>query len=49
MVIWITARIVELIHAQKANFTEGLYLLDTEPIAFGFIWMIHNKRMKLMA
>ena len=49
MVIWITARIVELIHAQKANFWDGLYLLDTEPISLGILWMIHNKRMKLVA
>ena len=49
MVIWITARIVELIHAQKANFWDGLYLLDTEPISLGIFWMIHNKRMKPVA
>ena len=35
--------ILELIHAPKPDFAEGLYLLDTEPIPSGF-WMIHNKR-----
>ena len=34
---------LELIHASRPNFTDGLYLLDTEPIPSGF-WMIHNKR-----
>ena len=33
---------------QRPNFSEGLYLLDTEPIASGF-WMIHDKRTKRMA
>ena len=28
---WITVVILELIHAPKPNFAEGLYLLDTEP------------------
>ena len=41
--------ILELIHAQKANFSDGLYLLDTEPISLGIFWTIHNKRMELMA
>ena len=36
---------LELIHASRPNFTDGLYLLDTEPIPSGF-WMIHNKRME---
>ena len=40
--------ILELIHAQKPDFSEGLYLLDTEPIPSGF-WMIHNKRTERMA
>ena len=30
-VIWITVVILELIHAPKPNFAEGLCLLDTEP------------------
>jgi hypothetical protein len=30
-VTWITVVILELIHAPKPNFTEGLCLLDTEP------------------
>ena len=34
---------LELILASKPNFSDGLYLLDTEPIPSGF-WMIHNKR-----
>ena len=41
--------ILELIHAQKPNFSDGLYLLDTEPILFGVLWMIHNKRMEHVA
>ena len=28
---WITVVILELIHASKPNFAEGLCLLDTEP------------------
>ena len=28
---WITVVILELIHARKPNFAEGLCLLDTEP------------------
>ena len=28
---WITVVILELIHAHKLNFSEGLCLLDTEP------------------
>jgi hypothetical protein len=34
-VIWITAVILELIHAKRPDFWEGLYLLDTEPMLFG--------------
>ena len=41
--------ILELIHAPKPNFVEGLYLLDTEPILLGVFWMIHNKRTERMA
>ena len=41
--------ILELIHAQKPDFLEGLYLLDTGPIPLGVFWMIHNKRTKRMA
>ena len=41
--------ILELIHAYKPDFLEGLYLLDTEPILLGVFWMIHNKRMELIA
>jgi hypothetical protein len=33
--------ILELIHALKPNFTDGPYILVTEPIPSGF-WMIHN-------
>ena len=29
---WIPMVILELIHMYRPNFTEGLYLLDTEPI-----------------
>ena len=35
--------ILELIHAQKRDFSEALYLLDTEPIRLAGMWMIHNK------
>ena len=41
--------ILELIHAQKPDFSEGLHLLDSEPIGFGCLWMIHNKRAERMA
>ena len=34
--------ILELIHAQKPDFLEGLYLLDTEPIRLAGCWMIHS-------
>jgi hypothetical protein len=39
---WITVVILELIHAKKPDFLEGLYLLDTEPMRFGGIVVIHN-------
>ena len=39
----ITVVILELIHALKPDFAEGLYLLDTEPIRLAGFWMIHNK------
>ena len=41
--------ILELIHAQKRDFLEALYLLDTEPIPLGVFWMIHDKRTERMA
>jgi hypothetical protein len=41
--------ILELIHAQRLDFLEELYLLDTEPIGFGRFWMIHNKCTERMA
>jgi hypothetical protein len=41
--------ILELIHAYKPNFSDGLYLLDTEPTPLGVFWTIHNKRMERMA
>ena len=46
---WITVVILELIHAYKPDFAEGLYLLDTEPIQAwpGFL-VIHNNRTKRM-
>ena len=37
--------ILELIHAQRSDFLEGSYLLDTEPVPSG-LWMIHDKRTK---
>ena len=41
--------ILELIHAPKSNFVEGLYLLDTEPTqALLGLVVIHNKRMNCM-
>ena len=39
----ITVLIVELIRAFRPDFSEGLYLLDTEPMPSG-LWMIHDKR-----
>ena len=42
--------ILELIHAPKSNFVEGLYLLDTEPTqALLGLVVIHNNRMNRMA
>ena len=40
---WITVVILELIHALKPNFAEGLCLLDTEPTQAppGFV-VTHN-------
>lgn len=32
LLTWITVVILELIHAKKLDFMEGLYLLDKEPI-----------------
>ena len=42
MIPWIPMVILELIHAYKPNFTEGLHLLDTEPAQalLGFCWFI---------
>ena len=42
-VTWITVVILELIHAPKPDFAEGLCLLDTEPTQAppGFV-VIHN-------
>ena len=44
----ITVLIVELIRAFKPDFSEGLYLLDTEPMPSG-LWMIHDKRTERVA
>ena len=44
----ITVLIVELIRAFRPDFSEGSYLLDTEPIPSGF-WMIHDKRTERVA
>ena len=41
--------ILELIHAQKRDFLEALYLLDTEPIGLARFWMIHDKCTERMA
>ena len=42
--------ILELIHAPKSNFVEGLYLLDTEPTqALLGLVVIHNNRTNRMA
>ena len=42
--------ILELIHATKPNFVEGLYLLDTESTqALLGLVVIHNNRMNRMA
>jgi len=39
---WITVVILELIHAFKPDFSEGLYLLDNKPIFLVSIVMTHN-------
>ena len=39
---WITVVILELIHAVKPDFAEGLYLLDNKPIFPVSIVMTHN-------
>lgn len=39
---WITVVILELIHAVKPDFEEGLYLLDNKSIFLVSIVMIHN-------
>ena len=44
----ITVLIVELIRAQTPDFSEGWYLLDTEPMPSG-LWMIHDKRTERVA
>ena len=42
--------ILELIHAHKSNFVEGLYLLDTEPTqALPGLVVIHDNRTNRMA
>ena len=41
--------ILELIHAPNPDSSEGMYLLDTEPIHFGGPRVIHNKRTERMA
>ena len=48
-VTWITVVILQLIHASKPNFAEGLCLLDTEPSQTwsGFV-VIHDNRAKRM-
>ena len=40
--------ILELIHAQRLDFLEESYLLDTEPIRLADYWMIHSKRTERM-
>jgi hypothetical protein len=39
---WITVVILELIHAKRPDFTEGLYLLGTKPMRSGASMVIHN-------
>ena len=47
---WITVVILELIHAPKPDFVEGLCLLDTEPTqAPPGLEVIHNNRTNRMA
>ena len=46
---WITVVILELIHATRPDFVEGLCLLDTEPTRLCRSLVIHNKRTDRMA
>ena len=49
-ITWITVVILELIHALRPNFVEGLCLLGTEPTqALPGLLVIHNKRTERMA
>ena len=49
-VTWITVVILQLIHASKPNFAEGLCLLDTEPTqALPGLVVIHDNRTNRMA
>ena len=49
-VTWITVVILELIHAPKPNFSEGLCLLDTEPTQALLGSMVtHNNSMNRVA
>ena len=41
--------ILELIHAPKSNFVEGLYLLDTEPTQAPLGLVVYINRMNRMA
>ena len=48
--IWITMVILELIHAPKPDFVEGLCLLDTEPMqSLTGLVMTHNNRTNRIA
>ena len=50
IITWITMVILELIHAPKPDFVEGLCLSDTEPTqALPGIVVIHNNRTNRMA
>ena len=49
-ITWITMVILELIHASRPNFVEGLCLLGTEPTqALPGLLVIHNNRANRMA
>ena len=49
-ITWITMVILELIHAPRPDFVEGLCLLDTEPtLALPCALVIHDKRTNRMA
>ena len=49
-ITWITMVILELIHAPRPDFVEGLCLLDTEPTqALPGLVVIHNNRTNRMA